>query len=149
MATSSDIFIAMKSTSDILADFLVLKSTEITTKGEIKMQANNTKLQTQRKENEKILQVLEEIRNEKWHSSYTQRLRSCQAWVQETDNFYLLKSYDTYVAAVKKSDNSCYDFLRKVYGYTATSAQHIAKFFADYSDRYATKYRYYYVEEEK
>lgn len=70
------------------------------------------------------------------------RLRSCSAWVYETDNFYLLKSYNTFVACIAKKNNSCYDVLRKVCGYTHTSAQHIAKFIYDYGDSYAERYTY-------
>ena len=61
------------------------------------------------------------------------RLRSCTAWVFETENFFLLKSYDTFIAAIDKRTSSCVDVLRDVYGYTSTSAQHIAKFFNDYA----------------
>ena len=60
------------------------------------------------------------------------RLHKCQAYVYETDSYYLLKSYSTYVAFIRKSDCECFDILRNVYGYTATSAQHIAKFKNDY-----------------
>ena len=61
------------------------------------------------------------------------RLRSCSAWVFETDNFYLLKSYDTFIAAIDKRSNTTVDVLRLVYGYTSTSAQHISKFWQDYT----------------
>ena len=71
------------------------------------------------------------------------RLRHCKAWVYETENFYLLQSYNTIVAAIDKRYNVLYDFLRVVYGYTATSAQHIAKFSHDYSTtRYGCEERY-------
>ena len=60
------------------------------------------------------------------------RLRTCNAHVYETDSYYLLKSYSTFVAFIRKSDGECFDILRNVYGYTATSAQHIAKFKNDY-----------------
>ena len=63
------------------------------------------------------------------------RLRTCQAWVYETDNYYLLRSYNTIVALIRKDNKQGYDVLRGVYGYTNTSAQHIAKFFSDYGDR--------------
>ena len=59
------------------------------------------------------------------------RLRSCQAEVYETYGFTVLKSYNTIVAAIDRFGYG-YDFLRYVYGYTATSAQHITKFFRDY-----------------
>lgn len=60
------------------------------------------------------------------------RLRSCSAWVYETENYWLLKSYNTIIAITSKDTGICYDVLRRVYGYTATSAQHIAKFAHDY-----------------
>lgn len=61
------------------------------------------------------------------------RLRSCSAYVFETENYYILKSYDTLVAAIEKHSHYCADVLRMVYGYTSTSAQHISKFFHDYT----------------
>ena len=60
------------------------------------------------------------------------RLRTCQAYVYETSSFYVLRSYNTVVAIIEKSSDICYDFLRGVYGYTNTSAQHISKFDKDY-----------------
>lgn len=60
------------------------------------------------------------------------RLHKCQAYVYETTSYYLLKSYATFVAFIRKSDGECFDILRNVYGYSATSAQHIAKFKNDY-----------------
>lgn len=60
------------------------------------------------------------------------RLRTCQAYVYETPSFYVLRSYNTVVAIIEKSTDTCYDFLRGVYGYTSTSAQHISKFDKDY-----------------
>ena len=56
------------------------------------------------------------------------RLKSCTAWVWETDNYYVLQSYDTFIACIDKSTDICYDALRMVYGYTSTSSSHIAKF---------------------
>lgn len=61
------------------------------------------------------------------------RLRTCKAAVFETDNYYVLQSYATLVACIDKRTNTLYDMLRKVYGYTSTSAQHIAKFSHDYA----------------
>lgn len=61
------------------------------------------------------------------------RLRSCTAWVFETENYYLLKSYDTFIGCIDKRSNTFVDVLRKVYCYTATSAQHLAKFRHDYT----------------
>ena len=60
------------------------------------------------------------------------RLRFCTAEVSETDNFYVLRSYNTLVAFIDKRTDTLYDVLRFVYGYTSTSAQHIAKFRHDY-----------------
>lgn len=42
--------------------------------------------------------------------------------------YIALKSYSTVVAAVDIEDGICYDFSRWVYGYTATTTQHIYKF---------------------
>lgn len=60
------------------------------------------------------------------------RLRSCQAYVYETPSLYVLRSYNTIVAIIEKSTDTCYDFLRAVYGYTRTSAMQIIKFEKDY-----------------
>lgn len=62
------------------------------------------------------------------------RLRTCQAMVFEFDGYYILQSYHTFVAAIIKDTGEEFDFLRMVYGYTATSSLHIAKFFADYGN---------------
>ena len=64
----------------------------------------------------------------------SRKLRSCSAVVHETDNYYFLQSYNTIVAFIDKSTDTCYDVLRLVYGYTSTSAQHIAKFRHDYGN---------------
>ena len=60
------------------------------------------------------------------------QLRTCQAYVYETYSFYVLQSYETVVAIIDKTTDTCYDFLREVYGYSNTSAQHISKFDKDY-----------------
>lgn len=62
-----------------------------------------------------------------------ERLRSCQAWVYETKHFYVLRSYNTFIACISKKTDVLYDNLRRVYGYTNTSAQHISKFSKDYA----------------
>lgn len=56
------------------------------------------------------------------------RLRSCNAYVYETEHYYILRSYETFVALIVKDKDTCIDMLRVVYGFTRTSAQHIAKF---------------------
>ena len=61
-----------------------------------------------------------------------ERLRTCTAEVAETENYYILRSYNTLVACIEKSTDTLADVLRVVYGYTSTSAQHIAKFRHDY-----------------
>ena len=76
------------------------------------------------------------------HSCDVSRLRSCTAWVYDTDNFYVLRSYGTFIGAIEKSTGYGADALRHEYGYTATSAQHLAKFFSDYGDRQKV-YRWY------
>ena len=62
------------------------------------------------------------------------RLRRCSAEVLETPNFFILRSYSTVVAVIDKHTGNTCDVLRMVYGYTATSAQHIAKFSNDYGN---------------
>ena len=64
---------------------------------------------------------------------YGVRLRNCQAWVYESENYYFLRSYNTVVAFIDNKTKTCFDILRYVYGYTATSSQHISKFWHDYT----------------
>lgn len=84
--------------------------------------------------NKEVLEAIdrynEEIKGTVLH--HGKRLRYCQAYVYETPSFYVLRSYNTVVAIIDKSTDTCYDFLRLVYGYTSTSAQHISKFEKDY-----------------
>lgn len=60
------------------------------------------------------------------------RLRTCSAWVFETENYYVLKSYNTFIACIHKSSDVLFDALRIVYDFTTTSCQHIRKFAVDY-----------------
>lgn len=67
------------------------------------------------------------------------RLRSCSATVFDLVDdttgevlYHVLRSYNTIVAFIDPTTDTLYDVLRKVYGYTATSAQHISKFGQDY-----------------
>lgn len=69
------------------------------------------------------------------------KLRTCSAQVIEYANYYVLQSYRTIVAMIDKADGTCYDFLRYVYGYTSTSAQHINKFKHDYHAEKCLTYR--------
>ena len=76
------------------------------------------------------------------------QLNSCTAWYFETKDCLVLRSYRTIVALYDKNNNNFYDILRYVYGYTATSAQHIAKFrnllrYKGYINSYTCFYRYY------
>ena len=66
--------------------------------------------------------------------SHSHRLRSCTAWVYDTPNYYFLRSYNKIIAFIDKTTDTCYDVLRLVFGYTSTSAQHIAKFRNDYGN---------------
>ena len=92
----------------------------------------------QRYINKLCLDAYEDAAEEFKRDSYKydcKRLRSCSALVYETENFYILRSYNTlFVAIIRKANAQCYDLLRYVYGYRATSAQHIAKFCRDYGD---------------
>nr|DAO95187.1 MAG TPA: hypothetical protein [Caudoviricetes sp.] len=84
--------------------------------------------------NEKVIAMLvkynEEVKQNGLH--HGKRLFTCQAYVYETPSFYVLRSYNTVVAIIEKKTDTCYDFLRAVYGYTNTSAKHISKFDKDY-----------------
>ena len=75
--------------------------------------------------------AMKEYENEYGHAggwSECKRLLSCQAYVYETEHYYILRSYNTFVALIVKNTDICIDMLRQVYGYTATSAKHISKF---------------------
>lgn len=56
-----------------------------------------------------------------------ERLDYCQAMTYQTRGYSFLISYNTIVAFIDDSGNM-YDVLRLIYGYTSTSAKHIAKF---------------------
>lgn len=70
-----------------------------------------------------------------------ERLRNCTAWVYDVGEYYLLKSYNTFIACVEKGNGNTYDVLRLVYGYTSTSNQHICKFAEDYGNGQKYTYR--------
>ena len=78
--------------------------------------------------NNEVVSAIIELNMYKEHVINNIRLNKCKAYIKETENYYLLFSYDNFVAFINKSENICYDILRLVYGYTSTSAQHIAKF---------------------
>lgn len=56
------------------------------------------------------------------------KLYTCKAEVWEYDGLLVLVSYSTPVAMYLPDNATIYDCLRPIFGYTATSAQHIAKF---------------------
>lgn len=61
--------------------------------------------------------------------------RGKQKWTEEEKEELIrlrIKKGLSFVACIDKDTDTCADFLREVYGYTATSAQHIAKFERDY-----------------
>lgn len=56
------------------------------------------------------------------------RLYRCDAYWCKIGTTYILKSFQTIIAAFDVDSKECYDFLRYVYKYTATSNQHYWKF---------------------
>ena len=84
--------------------------------------------------NQKAERIFDNAMNEYYNDKpiNSKRLRTCSAFVYETKNYYLLESYRTFIAAIEKRTDTLSDVLRIVYGYTATSAQHISKFEKDY-----------------
>ena len=56
------------------------------------------------------------------------QLYTCNATVYDTYYYIVLQSNNITVALIDKADMYLYDFSRYVYGYTTTTAQHIAKF---------------------
>ena len=84
--------------------------------------------------NEKVDAICDEIYQLDMNEPVSEwkRLRTCSAYVCKLGRFYILKSYRTIIAVIDTRTDTCYDFLREVYGYTATSSQHIAKFMHDY-----------------
>ena len=76
------------------------------------------------------------------------RLRSCKAWVYRCGKYYILRSYSTFIAMIDTETDTLYDYLRWIYGYTSTSAQHISKFEHEYCAgnwRCSERLTYYYV----
>ena len=61
------------------------------------------------------------------HGKMRCKLYYCNAEIWEFEGILVLVSYGTPIA-VYTDDLSLYDCLRVVYGYTATSSQHISKF---------------------
>ena len=63
-----------------------------------------------------------------WHELKSYPLYKCNARMIKTDRYFILESYDSLVAVYDTQKQTLCDCLRDVYGYTATSAQHIRKF---------------------
>ena len=89
--------------------------------------------------NEQVIALVNDCNTTNNYTGNFKRLRSCSAEVapvidSETGEllYYVLRSYRTIVAAIDVRTDTLYDFLRYVYGYTSTSAQHIDKFGQDY-----------------
>ena len=82
--------------------------------------------------NEQVLQALDEFNANHAPIVNVRQLRNCSAQVYEQGKYYVLQSYRTVVAFIDTETDTLYDVLRYVYGFTATSAQHIAKFRNDY-----------------
>ena len=83
-------------------------------------------------------EAMYERATEEWYTTddeIIERLRTCTAWVIETKNWYILRSYNTIIGCINKETKIGYDLLRYVYGFTSTSSQHMAKFLSDYGDR--------------
>lgn len=98
--------------------------------------------------NQQVLSALETLNASHYYLDNNRKLRSCSASVADAIDcetgevlYSVLTSYNTVVAIIDHRTDTLYDFLRYVYGYTSTSAQHISKFARDY---YAeTTLRYY------
>ena len=89
--------------------------------------------------NEQVITLVNDFNKTNNYTGNFKRLRSCSAEVapvidSETGEllYYVLCSYCTIVAVIDTRTGILYDFLRYVYGFTSTSAQHIAKFSCDY-----------------
>lgn len=82
--------------------------------------------------NEEVRKAWEDFNANSGTVQNVKRLRSCSAEVITTDRYYVLQSYRTVIAIIDRTTDTLYDALRMVYGYTATSAKHIAKFRQDF-----------------
>lgn len=107
----------------------------------------------QREINQQVLSAIEKFNASHYYLTNNRRLRNCSASVADAVNcetgevlYRVLTSYNTVVAIIDVRTDTLIDFLRYVYGYTSTSAQHISKFAKDYGSRKwgcATVLRYY------
>lgn len=104
------------------------------------MTKKEAQAQEQRRINAVVAEAMRDARGEMNAVVRTSRLRSCSALVYETPSFYILQSYRTIIAVIDKASGRLFDGLRTVYGYTATSAQHVSKFAHDYTTWSAERY---------
>ena len=93
----------------------------------------------QREINQQVLSAIEKFHASHYYLDNNRKLRSCSASVADAIDcetgevlYHVLTSYSTVIAIIDTQTDTLYDFLRYVYGYTATSAQHISKFDKDY-----------------
>ena len=68
------------------------------------------------------------LENTDYHDTHWKRLYYCSAEIGNNGRYLILRSYNTVVAFYDTKNDLLVDMLRYVYGYTATSAKHIAKF---------------------
>ena len=92
----------------------------------------NMKKQEQIAINNKVLEVINDFNMQPMGAYEYKNLRTCSAKVYRRGHYWVLQSYATIIAVIDIDNDTLYDFLRYVYGYTSTSAQHIAKFRHDY-----------------
>lgn len=80
--------------------------------------------------NKEAYYIIKEHAYQMKESAYNQvkQLYNCKAWLYESKDCIWLKSYNTFIAVYDSNKNILVDCLRTEFGYTATSAQHIAKF---------------------
>lgn len=91
--------------------------------------------------NQQVLAILDQFNASHYYLTNNRRLRSCSASVADAIDcetgevlYSVLTSYNTVIAIIDHRTDTLVDFLRYVYGYTPTSAQHIAKFAKDYGN---------------
>ena len=84
--------------------------------------------------NNKVLEVIADFNSQSLGCTEPKRLRTCSACVFKRGHYWVLQSYSTIIALIDTESDTLYDFLRYVYGYTSTSAQHICKFGKDYGN---------------
>ncbi len=82
--------------------------------------------------NKKVQMAIDDFNSQSLGAYNYRNLRTCNAKVFWRGHYWVLISYNTVVALIDIDTDTLYDFLRLVYGYTATSAQHISKFNHDY-----------------